>query len=279
MVKLSRLHHSGPDLRRVCAWKRTNYDIARLQQPSRPCRSNRSRDASVASRRSSSGQQSDHSTARPPPRSASRCAQTSTFVASPGGSIRTTLMRNSSLELRTMVPFLVPVYRHRHLDKGSRPQGALSTPADYNAASSATLVEALFGRFRSAPAAARSPSGQILISKPLNNPRPNLPAAREPPCYGQIGMANATASRWTVKNQIPAGSPENRPNSTDNKIVNTQNGSAPPTRPSPPGRPDLHNRAQVSVVSKTCALVPLTPETPEAEFPRARPSTPESNRQ
>ncbi len=147
MVKLSRLHHSGPDLRRVCAWKRTNYDSARLQQPSRPCRSNRSRDASVASRRSSSGQQSDHSTARPPPRSASRCAQTSTFVASPGGSIRTTLMRNSSLELRTMVPFLVPVYRHRHLDKGSRPQGALSTPADCNAASSATLVEALFGRF------------------------------------------------------------------------------------------------------------------------------------
>ena len=102
MVKLSREHHSGPDLRRVCACKCADYDITRLQVPSRSRRSNRSRDASVASRRSSSDQESDHSTRRPPPRSASCCAQTSTFLASSGGSIRTTLMSDSSLALRAM---------------------------------------------------------------------------------------------------------------------------------------------------------------------------------
>jgi len=35
LVKLSREHHTGPDFRRVCAWKRADYDIARLQRSSR----------------------------------------------------------------------------------------------------------------------------------------------------------------------------------------------------------------------------------------------------
>jgi hypothetical protein len=102
MVKLSREHHGGSDLRRVRAWKRGDHDITWLQRPSRSCCSNRSRDARVASRRSSSDQESDHSARRPPPRSASCCAQIRTFLASSGGSIRTTLMSDSSLALRTM---------------------------------------------------------------------------------------------------------------------------------------------------------------------------------
>jgi hypothetical protein len=61
MVKFGREHHGGPNLCRGCAWKRTGYDIAWLQRPSRSSFSNRSRDASVASRRSSPDQESDHS--------------------------------------------------------------------------------------------------------------------------------------------------------------------------------------------------------------------------
>jgi len=102
MVKFSREHDSGSDLRRVCAWERADYDITRLQRPSRSSFSNRSRDASVASLRSSSDQESDHSTRPSPPSSASCCAQTSTFLASSGGSIRITLLSDSSLTLRTM---------------------------------------------------------------------------------------------------------------------------------------------------------------------------------
>ena len=35
MVKFGREHHGGSDLRRVCATKRANYNIAGLQRPSR----------------------------------------------------------------------------------------------------------------------------------------------------------------------------------------------------------------------------------------------------
>jgi len=108
MVEFSRKHHSGSDLRRVCATKHANDNVAGPQGPSRSCCSNRSRDASVASRRSSSDQESDHSTRRSPPRSASCCAQTSTFLASSGESIRTTLMSDSSLALKPSPPSLVP---------------------------------------------------------------------------------------------------------------------------------------------------------------------------
>lgn len=106
MVKFSREHHGGSELRRVCARKRADYNVTGLQRPSRSCCSNRSRDARVASRRSSSDQESDHSTRRPPARSASRCAQRSTFPASSGGSIRKTLMSDSSPALKTMLPIL-----------------------------------------------------------------------------------------------------------------------------------------------------------------------------
>jgi len=118
MVKFSREQHSGSDLRRVCAWERTDHDITRLQCPSRSCFSNRTRDASVASRRSSSDQESDHSTRRSPPSSASCCAQASTFRASSGGSIRTTLMSDSSLALRIMAATSRSQFNaigHRHL--------------------------------------------------------------------------------------------------------------------------------------------------------------------
>ena len=102
MVKFGREHHSGADLSRVCARKCADYDVTWLQRPSRSCCSNRSRDAAAASRRSASDQESDHSIGRPPPRSASCCAHTSTFLASYGGSIRTTWMSDSSLALRTI---------------------------------------------------------------------------------------------------------------------------------------------------------------------------------
>jgi len=102
VVKFGREHHGGPDLRCVCARKCADHDVTWLQRPSRSCCSNRSRDAAVASRRSSSDHESDHSTRRPHPRSASCSAHTSTFLASSGGSIRTTLMSDSSLALRTM---------------------------------------------------------------------------------------------------------------------------------------------------------------------------------
>ena len=106
MVKLGREHHGGSDLHHVCAWKRADYDITWLQCHSRSCFSNRSRDSSVASRRSSSDQESDRSTGRSLPRSANCCAQTSTFLASSGGSIRTTLMSDSSFVLRNHRPVL-----------------------------------------------------------------------------------------------------------------------------------------------------------------------------
>lgn len=85
-VRSSREHHGGPDLRRVRAWKRADHDISWLQRLSRSCLSHRSRDASEASRGSSSDQESDHSTRRSPSRSAICCAQTSTFSASSGAS-------------------------------------------------------------------------------------------------------------------------------------------------------------------------------------------------
>ncbi len=124
MVKFSREHHSGSDLRRVCATKGANHNVAGPQRPSRSCCSNRSRDASEASRRSSSDQESDHSTPRPPPRSASCCAQTSTFLASSGGSIRTTLMSDSSLTLRTMAS--IPRSQFNAID----PPGYCQAPHD-----------------------------------------------------------------------------------------------------------------------------------------------------
>jgi len=96
-------HHGGSHLGRVGAGKRADYDVARFQIPSRSCCSNRFMDAAVASLRSSSDQESDHSTGRSPPRFPSCCAQSSTFWASPGGSIRTTFMSDSSLALRTML--------------------------------------------------------------------------------------------------------------------------------------------------------------------------------
>ena len=127
MVKFGREHHGGSDLHGVCAWKRADYDITWLQRPSRSCFSNRSRDASVASRRSSSDQESDHSTRRSPPRSASCCAQTSTFLASSGGSIRTTVMSDSSLALRTMATLsrsqfnaISPAQGYRHRQEGPK---------------------------------------------------------------------------------------------------------------------------------------------------------------
>ncbi len=103
MIKLCGKHDGGSHFSRAGAGKRTDYDVAGFQTPSRSCCSNRFRDAAVASRKSSSDQESDHSTGCPPLRYASCCAQTSTFLASSGGSIRTTLMSDSSLALRIML--------------------------------------------------------------------------------------------------------------------------------------------------------------------------------
>ncbi len=91
MIELRGKYHGGPHLGRVGAGKRAGNDVAGFQTPSRSCCSNRFRDAAVASLKSSSDHESDHSTGRPPPSSANCCAQSSTFLASPGGSIRTTL--------------------------------------------------------------------------------------------------------------------------------------------------------------------------------------------
>jgi hypothetical protein len=102
MVEFCREHDGRPDLRRLGARKCAYHDIAGLQRPSRSCCSNRSRDAVVASLRSSSDHESDQSIGRVLPRSASCCAQSSTFLASSGGSIRTTLMSDCSLVLRVM---------------------------------------------------------------------------------------------------------------------------------------------------------------------------------
>jgi hypothetical protein len=109
MIEFCGKHHGGAHLGRVGAGKRADNDVAGLQTPSRSCSSNCFKDAAVASLRSSSDQESDHSTGRPPPSSDSRCAQPSTFFASPGGSIRTTLMSDSSLSLRTISQYSTPV--------------------------------------------------------------------------------------------------------------------------------------------------------------------------
>jgi hypothetical protein len=103
LIEFCGKHHGGSHLGRIDARKSADYDVAGFQTPSRSCCSNRLRDAAVASLRSSSDQESDHSTGRSPPSSASCCAQSSTFLASPGGSIRTTFMSDSSLALRTML--------------------------------------------------------------------------------------------------------------------------------------------------------------------------------
>ena len=133
VVQFIRKHYAWPDLRRVCAWKCSDYDV------------NLSRDAIVASRRSSSDQESDQSTRRPPPRSASCCAQFSTFPASSAGSIRTTLISDSSLALRTMAfvpPFKFnaispPAYSNTGTRKSS-PKPILNLP-DLDQAKSAVL--------------------------------------------------------------------------------------------------------------------------------------------
>ncbi len=76
-----------------------------------------------------------------------------------------------------------------------------------------------------------------LFPTPATTCNSNCPPTHPPPCYRQIGMANATASRKPVKNVIPAATPKIRPNPTENKIVTTTNGSAPPARPSPRATP------------------------------------------
>ena len=103
LIEFCGQHHGGSHLGRIDAGKRADDDVAGFQTPSRSCCSNRRRDAAVASLRSASDQESDHSTGRSPPSSASCCAQSSTFLASAGGSIRTTFMSDSSLALRTML--------------------------------------------------------------------------------------------------------------------------------------------------------------------------------
>ena len=103
MIEFCREHHGGPHLLRVGAGKCADHDIAGLQRPSRSSCPNLSRAAAVASLRSSSDQESDHSMCPAPLRSASCCAQSSTFLASSGGSIRTALMSDSSLALRIML--------------------------------------------------------------------------------------------------------------------------------------------------------------------------------
>jgi hypothetical protein len=115
MLEFRREHHSRTHFRNVSAEKRANHDVTWLQRFSRSCSSNRLREAAVASARSSSDQESDHSMTRSRPSSASCCAQPSTFLASSGGSARTTLISDSSLALRIILFVIVclPVSRPR----------------------------------------------------------------------------------------------------------------------------------------------------------------------
>jgi hypothetical protein len=106
MIQFCRQHHGRPDFGRIGARKSANYDVAGLQRPSLSCSSNRLRDAAVASARSASDQESDHSTGRSRPRSPSCRAQSRILRASSGGSVRTTSMSDSSLALRTISPLL-----------------------------------------------------------------------------------------------------------------------------------------------------------------------------
>jgi len=69
MAKFGREHYGGSDLRRVCAWKGADYDIIPEDAP---------------------------------------VMTASTFLASSGASIRTTLMSDSSLALRTTAPISPP---------------------------------------------------------------------------------------------------------------------------------------------------------------------------
>ena len=119
-IQFRREHYSRSHFGNIDAGKCANCDVAGLQRPSRSWSSNRLRDAAVASVRSSSDQESDHSTTRARPRSPSCRAQSRTFLASSGGSVRTTLRSDSSLALRTISPLLYPSASLIALPPGAR---------------------------------------------------------------------------------------------------------------------------------------------------------------
>jgi hypothetical protein len=102
MIQFCREHYGRSHFCRIGYGKCADYDVSGLQRSSRSCSSKRPRDAAVASARSFSDQESDHSTIRARPRSPSCRAQSRTFLASSGGRVRTTVMSDSSLSLRTI---------------------------------------------------------------------------------------------------------------------------------------------------------------------------------
>ncbi len=87
-----------------------------------------------------------------------------------------------------------------------------------------------------APARGHHQAGYLFPS-PSTIHNPSYPSSWLPPCYRQVGMANATASRRPLKNAIPSGSPKKCPNPTENKIVTLESGSALRTHPGRSGTP------------------------------------------